>query len=149
MKKLLLLLFLIPNLVMAKDYKMYSCPDPDSAKTCNKKCTPDGNDYSIDSIFRVKFKVNVQQQKVLMIEDFRVNDFFYKDGSPIRMLDTKVLENCTVIDKGNWVCESRVGDWGDSLGCAYTERMLNNIFSRYPATYPEDICKVYNSACGK
>ena len=148
MKKLLLLLFLIPNLVMAKDYKMYSCPDPVAAMTCNKECTAEGNGHSGDMIIRFKFKVNVQQQKVLKIQDATINDF-YKDGSPSRVLETEVLENCTVIDKGNWVCESRVGDWGDSLGCAYTKRMLNNIFSSYPATIPEDICKGLTSSCAK
>jgi|FLOH01.1.fsa_nt_gi hypothetical protein len=115
---------------MAKDYKMYSCPDPAAAMTCNKECTAEGNGHSGDTIIRHKFKVNVQQQKIIKITDNTISNWEI-DGSSKRFSVTQVLENCTVIDEGTWVCES------DFRGCSYTNRMLNNIYSGYPKTCQE------------
>ena len=90
MKKLLLLLFLIPNLVMGEEIlNKYICTTAEQSYVCNKGCKLD--------IFLGEFKINVKKDLVLRTS-FSASD----PESPIQV--PYYLDNCKVLDENNWKC---------------------------------------------
>ena len=112
---------------MAREYQAYKCPNKAAAMTCNKECTIDDM-MGADAKFIVKFLVNVEQQKVIRTDEITLPQ---KDGMPFRTLESQVLENCTVIDKKNWMCEPSCFQYSPEKNICNIKRMLKGIYSAY------------------
>ena len=116
MNKLLILLFLIPmisNNVYAKKLNgKWQCPSMSDLQSCSNKC----KDYD-------KFEFLVKGNTVILKQWYSVLNSKTPDY-------TEVLEDCSVIDKNNWICKSISYDDG-ILRNEFFWKMINGIYYSY------------------
>lgn len=77
--------------------QLFECSSYEAAQVCLSSCKP--------MSWKVEFKVNVTNKSVMMLADI--------DGNK----SSSMLDNCMVVDDGNWSCssESRLGNVSSSF----------------------------------
>lgn len=125
LNKLLIILFLIPmffNNVYAKKLNgKWQCPSMSDLQSCSNKCEDDN-----------QYEFLVKDNKVIL------KTWFQGLNSKTPNY-TKALENCSVIDKNNWICKDIYDD-----GIIHSEifyKMIDGIYHSYQSMNYEDLHK--------
>ena len=126
----LILLILISQTSYAK-LKMYYCDNKEDQKTCSNTCSYKSNEYSYE------YKVNASSNVVI--------ENTYKNNI---LTSSEPLENCSVVDSKNWVCN--LMGWGKSGNKDYkmgSRIMTNGVYffistdSPPPGVIPPIYCR--------